>query len=662
MSSKKVTTQTTANCPVWTYEQIIDPRFREALSREICNMNGVVDLQLADGVIRVSIRQAFLNLYWFPIALEFGIPICKRHFIRRLSLNSGSHAKALNLYYDEIMGIDSHNAKRLKQAIWRTYNELYAVSSTELLPYSNSISMVDMAEILTDPQMDPLIHSRDKIAELVDRKEAGEPVVIDTKAIEDDITVNSDKIMKLLGTKGALKNQALTAYSNAGMLNKFQVPQTMLAFGVRTDVSDKIVNLPVASSAVTGLRNIHEFAVESLSAKKSVFYNHSAVRRSQYFGRKQNLMASSISTIYNGDCGAEPVPFNVTEKSAPNLVGKIIRTEDGKRDWIRPDNYKSFIGKTVFIRSPLTCRHTDGVCEICGGKVIQNFNRKLNVGIESAMQNVEPDTQGILSAKHLIKANSIIHKLSRAALQYFVHTSGTEIKWQMAVSERLAGSWLGVRVEDFVKFSDVIYIRRGKAIVEEAYSSIHNVILKGSKDEIVELDMVDGAQVPYFSTRMLTYIRDHFKTCKIEDGVIWIPLTSGMNFPIFKVVVINDSLVEFVRQIEKFLGEKIRDFTTCHDALQTFADLTYSKVKVNLVHVEILLKSYMVSGTHDFAVPCVQDQNNVMFQNSATILSHRHVGTCLAYERLGEYLSSPATYLKIKSGSPFDRMIGYTDK
>ena len=50
---------------VWTLAQIVDPEFKRQLSMDVEHIQGKVELQLADGSIRVSKRQAFLNLFWW---------------------------------------------------------------------------------------------------------------------------------------------------------------------------------------------------------------------------------------------------------------------------------------------------------------------------------------------------------------------------------------------------------------------------------------------------------------------------------------------------------------------------------------------------------------------------------------------------------------------
>lgn len=634
----------------WTYAQITDINFINQIGETICDESGHVRLQMSDGVIEVSKRQAFLNLPWFQIPLAFGIPVSKRHFVKRTSLNGGSHAEVLTRYYDEIMNLDPHNAKKLKQVLWKYgYTVPYRVACETLLPYSSTFDMIGMAKIIKDPKMDPIIKTRDKITPLMSSRE-----------VEKVIKVHSDEIMDLLNQKDGVQEKMLYGYRRVKQLNPFQVPQTIYAFGMRTDVNDNIVRYPVKASALSGLNNIMEYAVESLSAKKAMFYSHIAVSDSQYFGRKQHLISSTIRKIYRGDCGStQLVPFDVTENNCNHLVGKLIYVTD-HYEWITQSSAKNYIGQKVMMRSALTCKHTDGVCEACAGRVIQNVNRKLNIGILSAMHMIEPVTQGILSAKHLIKTKSLEHVLSPAATKLLYHNTANEISWLPIVLEKLRCTKLGIPSKYFQKLGDVIYIRQGRPVKETDFSNVVTAYFKNRGGKITELPLEYRGQVPYLSTEMLTYVRDHFNDVVIEDEIVWIPLEETMRFPIFRVMIVNDNLLDFVKKVSVFLSKDIKDYTSCAIVLKDFTDLLYSKVGINIAHVEIVLKAYMIESENNYCVPVVKDQNDVHFQTLASILTNRHIGTCLAYEGLSKYVISPSTYLSVKQGNPFDLLLGYT--
>lgn len=653
---------------VWTMQQILDPNFLISLAKNPDAISGKVVLELSDGKIRVGKRQAFFNLFCFPILTAFGIPIRKCHFIRRKPLNKGVLVSAFDKYYNEIMYADRNNAKRLKQALWKTLESLYGMSFNNLLEYIGTIDIIDMAEIATDPVMKKELDTKYQINDFWS-----------TDKIEDFIEEERKKIMNLMGTPGALKNEALLPYQRIEQLNKFQVPQTIYAFGVRTDVDDSIIRKPVIGSALDGTRDIMEFVIEALSAKKSAFYNKNAVRKSQYFGRMQHLLLSSIAHLYKGDCGSTRyVNFLITgddEKRGiagnyKNFIGKFI-FDEGKLVLLTEDNIKNYLNKNVQMRSPMTCRYRNGVCEVCGGSVFMNINRKILIGILSAITTVEPVTQKILSAKHLIKTLSILYKMNPELMKYFDCVDTVEYRWKAKAFDKAKGWYLGILSQDFPGINDVRLIRDGQDVAERKMSCLSTVLFRDGNVLKGKFDLVQGKQTPFLSKELLIYIRDHIDEVITKDGIIWIPLTGTEDIPILKTIIINDNMLEYVATVSSFLGgggkdkkskaNCIRNMKTCSDALKAFSDIVFSKCSVNIVHLETLLKAYEITSraAGDYRVPVVEDPDHVEFGSMHEILNHRHVGVKLAFQSLTDYIEDPATYISPKQKSPFDVFVGF---
>lgn len=640
---------------VWTYNQINSPELLNSLIPQAADLRGKVIIEFSDGKLEVGIRLAFLNLFWFQILSDFNLPICKRHFIYRNDFNKSVLMSELTKYYDEIEALGIHGSeKKLKASLWTMETRLYITACTELLPFVSSLDIMDMAEIMTDPVM----------KEVLDTKKTIDISIMGSDAVEKIIDVNNKRMMELFGTKNALVNEALYPYQCIGQLNKFQVPQTMYAFGPRTDVNDTIIGLPVIGSALDGVRNVQEYAVESLSAKKSAFYNKLAVASSQYFGRQQHLLAMAIEYIYPGDCGSTKlVDFDVTEKNYKGTIGKNIMV-DGRMVQIDESNAKSFINTTIHMRSPMTCKCTNGVCEVCGGKLMNNINRKLLLGVLSAIQVIEPCTQKILSAKHLIRTLSLIYTLSKKAGEVLFPATNNVMRWNSLVTNKIGKYWMGVEINDFPKFHDVVNltVRGGsKQFKEERFSKITKFYLKDANGNIDSYPLQDGDNIPFLTSDMLMHLRTHYNDKIIDDGVLWFPLVGTEKLQIFKTVVTNDNMLQFVKNVRDFLNTTIEKETSCSEALYDFSKILYNKVDINIAHVEILLKAYLIASKNSYKVPVVADPEHVTFGKTATILTRRAVGVECAFQGLLKYTTTPTTYLVAKQPSPMDLMIGYPD-
>ena len=634
----------------WSYQDITDREFMLHQAKAVEQCRGKVRLNLHDGDLIVGKRMAVVNLFFMQVLKAFNIPVCKRHWIKRRPFNGSTTASAWNQYYLEIVQPNPKNAKAFKRAVWDAMQDLYSFTSINLLPWSCSIDGVDISEIVTDPKMEKIIQTKETF-----KPELG------TDVIEKMLDVGSKEMMRLLGTPGELQNEALLPFQRVKQLNKFQVPQTLFAYGIRTDVNDNIIGLPVKGSVVSGLRDIQEFACESLSAKKSQFYSQVAVPGSQYFGRKQHLIASSIEHIYDTDCGSTAlVSFDVTEKNYQNLVGKLIAV-DGKYLTLTKDNVGDFINTTIHMRSPMTCKYRTGVCSVCGGRIFDNINRKLNIGILCSIQVIAPTTQKILSAKHLIKTNTILYQVPPITNKILIRTNSTDVRWKPEIYDRLDKLEMGIPLKYFTSIHDVTMIRSDKPIAEEKYSQIYDFFIRSTREKDsdrppVRVRLESNGQVPYLSAEMLLLIRNNYHDLKMDKQFIWIPMKDTKKIALFRNIVINDNMLLFVKTVDRFLSKDIKGYTKCSDALNDFSRIVHDKVVANIVHLETLLKAYMISSNSDYRIPRVEDPDNVMFQTTASILNNRHVGTKLAYQGLNQYICHPSTYLVSHQQSPFDWM------
>lgn len=646
----------------WTMEQLTSPDFLESMIHTPENLTGLVVLDLTDGPIRVAKRQAFMNLFWFPILTEFGIPISRRHFIKYRPMNADVFVEELNKYYDEVM-VEPHNAKRFKKVLWDTLTKLYYFGYSDLYAYVPTLDMIDLSEIMHEEPMKAIVDTKWKIQQSWS-----------TKDVEKFVDSHNKEIMKLLGTKGGLKNDALLPYQRTKQLSPFQVPQTMYCFGVRTDINDNIVRKVVLGSALDGLNDIYEFAVESLSARKSQFMNKNSVRDSQYFSRRMHLVTSTTKQVYSGDCGTtHTVTYHLsdgTDGNSANLstvIGKYI-VENGQMIALTKDNIKQYANRDVQMRSPLCCRYRQGVCEICGGKVYNNVNRKANIGILAAIHLVEPVTQKILSAKHFILTNTIMYVLSKELSKFMTPANTSEIRWTSVFCNDAKKYELGIPAQMFMGYSsgDVQRLHADKNINIKRMSRVSSICLRKIADrddpsKVATFDITCGDMIAYLSSQMLIFIRDNYDNVYTENGIVWVPTAGTEKIALFTTPITNDSMLDYVDRVKSFFINKIDKYDSCSAALHDLSELIYSKVSTHIVHVETTLRSFMVSGENNYDIPIVDDPEQVNFATLKNILHNRHVSVRLAYEQLEQYVKDPRTYVVPKQKSEFDWLIGFTN-
>lgn len=633
-----------------SYNDICDLRTIKTWMDRNRGVKGDCEVEFSDGVEIMPIRYALFHIFFWSIYVSFNIPIRKDHIYKTDGPFSNDEISGfLTKVYLEISSTVPGCMQELVQCLWFTINHIQNFAAIELPEYQGTLTLRGIAQLMRHPQVQEIISKK------IDP--TASPAV--NEALIKEV---SKKLIELLSDRHAVPNNDLLVWFLTKQLNNNQIHQSLFAPGPRTDIDESVVTYSVASPFIDGLANILEYAVEALSARKSAYYNNSAIRRSQYFGRKQHLAASSIRKIYDGDCGSRlTLKFKINKDNYKSIVGKHIVLDDGKVIMLRSSNVKNFIDHEVNMRSPMLCKHRDGTCQACGGGVTSNIDRKLDIGILAASLVVSIITQKILSAKHFVGTVSIMYELP-TQLGKYLYTNDNVIFWRKDYISNGKDWYIGININDIGSLSDLQLIAQKSFFQEENYSRMKSLLIKNHKQEVVEYSLMTEGKTPYLSMQMLSYMKKckDAGTLEISDDCIWIPMKEFPDVPFMKSIIVSDSMLAFVAQVVKFLNDTIDKYTSCSKALEDISKLIFTKATTNIFHIEIVLKAYMISAHDDYRVPVVTDPENVRFSNTPNIIEHRTISGELAYEKLGPYLADPSTYVDNKSAGVFDPMFGWS--
>ena len=109
--------------------------------------------------------------------------------------------------------------------------------------------------------------------------------------------------------------------------------------------------------------------------------------------------------IIEDDCGSQKyLHVTLTKDIADKYLHRNILV-DGALVTLSPDNISTYIGQTVFMRSPLYCHTNAGYCFTCMGELFRSINQELltmiGVNISSSF------TKAALKAKHFSQTRAI---------------------------------------------------------------------------------------------------------------------------------------------------------------------------------------------------------------------------------------------------------------
>jgi hypothetical protein len=443
-------------------------------------------------------------------------------------------------------------------------------------------------------------------------------------------------------------------YMETGILNKFQIPQQMLAYGARSDIGDEMIMHVINESATSGLKSAADLAVESLSTKKSSYFNKTVIKDTQYFARLIRLVASRISNMYKGHCGnTSTVPITIPEEHTSEFVDKVVYL-DGNRLAITDNNHGEFAGKRVGLVSPMLCRHRDGVCEYCAGRNTSKpwaFIPEVNLGNFASTKVGGSVSQKILSSKHLVATNTIDYHLPSEFSHLFTKSrNGLTFKDSVDLAKtRIIVPRNSVR---FINDLDHGVVDHTK------FSKVNKIIIEYG-DEHIEGDISNPLFNPYFSKAILKHLTKLDRDKLMGDAEYYIIPLKGFNRrqAVLNFDLVNDDMVKFARTIAAFLKTKIASYTSCTNALQDFIEALYQKTSVNIFFIEVIMKAYL-DNSADAAV----DPDNVVFLKMSDNIGKGSISAKLAHQEINAYFMDPRTYTVEKEPGFFDPFFGLNVK
>jgi DNA-directed RNA polymerase beta' subunit len=235
--------------------------------------------------------------------------------------------------------------------------------------------------------------------------------------------------------------------------NISQIRQLIGMRGLMSDSQGQIINLPIKTNLKEGLR-ITEYFISCYGARKGLVDTALKTANSGYLTRRL-IYVSQSQIIKKPNCNSNNgilvlIKINKKEKyksSLEKLLGRIVA-----RNILEKESKKIFIQKgqdickyiakkimkikKIYVRSPLTCRLNNGVCQLCYGWDLSNGRIAQlgeSVGILAAQSIGEPGTQLTMRTFHTggVFAGEVaqtIHAPHNGILNYDADSGGKKIE------------------------------------------------------------------------------------------------------------------------------------------------------------------------------------------------------------------------------------------
>lgn len=261
-----------------------------------------------------------------------------------------------------------------------------------------------------------------EFAKIMYEPELDENQVFNAKEIVKHTNDTTDKIKEIICND---KENTFKYFIESGSgVNMKQLGQIFGYVGLKPDLKEKIIPKPINTNFCNGLRNVTDFYINSVGCLKALITSHIQVKNSGYFTRKLLVLLNDEFVSDVKDCGTKHLlPMVIKNENELKHLnyryfsmypsGKNMeRFNIGKKD------YSYLIGKTVYLRDPITCACKDGICEKCYGD-LWKVNYKMNVGIIACLILTNDFTQTMLGTKHLLQAKVKKREYSESFNKYF---------------------------------------------------------------------------------------------------------------------------------------------------------------------------------------------------------------------------------------------------
>lgn len=618
--------------------------------------DGEVMLEFDDGTIKSTIRELIHGRFLWEFYNKLPIFVAsKKHHISRNKgyIDSMTDSDILNdIYWDAKDLADERGIYvDVDDACYQQYRIIDSVDSfvrRKLGRYVVSFNIKDYHDIIESPELR-------EVTDPIDQKEHIHSLDISTiyKTINAVLTKNTKFTNTAIGM--AVKSKSI----KINQLYKCLGPN-----GYVTDVDSHIFRHPVRSSFVRGLNRLVDMSIESRTSAMSLYYQADAMRESEYLTRRLQAACSVVMRVHHGvDCGSKQyLPFTVPEHAnLVDLLGKWYYDHETETEKLIESKTLDIRGKIIHLRSPLTCKIKDrgGVCEKCYGTLAKSLMIGDNIGQMAATNLQEKVSQSVLSTKHLVaSANVDVFSFGEGESKFLTTKPLSSViylnenlegkKIEMTISHKEAG-----RLQDIMFVDD---LRDISALRLTKLSAVRLSIIEG---DTIEHDVVIGTSTinrnAFLTTEALIYIKQNGWTVNAKgDYVIdlskWKAETPLMDMPRLQfsmpayMLALRDFLVNGAKTNNH--GEIIHDnYHSCLAAapttaagLSVFYDLVQSKLRVNLVHLEIIVLALCVENREkgDYRLPL--DKSKGQLANFNDIMYNRDLSLAFAYEAQFKYV------------------------
>lgn len=449
------------------------------------------------------------------------------------------------------------------------------------------------------------------------------------KELENEMKMYEKRITNCITSD---KTNCLYPYVQSGRIKTSQLTQVLVAVGTRPDTDKTILPWPVSRGYIHGLANIAEYFMETITARDALMTKNDNLPRSGYLSREINRLAASKVFINYGveDCGnTRYIAYNIKNPDYLEMAaGKYYLDEKSGKLKVLTKKDTDLVGKTIQLRTFITCNCQSGVCMKCVGKKARRLYGT-RLGCLPSIKSINPLSQKALSAKHMLGTKSIA--ITNEALLKYFYSDGMDIyiKSEYAVSRNLYIVLQESDVEDLINSS----IDTDDDSVDTTFTLSQVSI----RDHDIDYPLENDGMRLALSDEILKH-KDCFVDDENNEELILIPINKiDAEQPIFNSIIDTEEISKYLSSLIGTINRvSIKRFTSIDELMDEMNRIIYEAGFINsIIHFESIVYA-MVRDINDNTLrPNWKDPNcqyKICTVSNAIELSDMF--TTLAYQNL----------------------------
>lgn len=238
--------------------------------------------------------------------------------------------------------------------------------------------------------------------------------------------LTSKRTTDLLNFAGEQTDLPISTYARNKLFNPAQFREYAVHICHKPDLSGNTLPYTYPTNVIMGITDPRAYSVDAHGGRKAEITKLNVSEAGTLERALMMLMSPVRYVDINYECNSRHFRkrYIASPADLAKLDGRVFTMSQDSNDfWILDPHNTSLIGKTIYLKTPITCTHPrrrEGyICSACYGKLMASLNCDIHIGRIAAAESADEIEQKLLSAKHALQTDTIRVEFDDVFYTYF---------------------------------------------------------------------------------------------------------------------------------------------------------------------------------------------------------------------------------------------------